>query len=173
MAWALVTTLGSLCGVTGLLIAQGFGALFIAMVILSISWSGALPFLEALTLSHLKDRVTAYGPIRMWGSLGFICATLVVGQHIDHYSSAVVPWIFLLILAGLLLISFVLPTNISADQSRPTALWSDLTATLSQSGPVALLGAGFLMAAAHGAFNVLFSIHLSQHGYGGASISAL
>lgn len=168
-----LTTLGSLCGVAGLLNAQGFGALFFAMVILSIFWSGALPLLEAMTLSHLKGRVAAYGPIRMWGSQGFICATLVAGQLIDHYTSTVVPWIFLLILAGLLPISFALPSNISADRSRPSALWSDLKATLGQSGPVAVLGAGFLMAAAHGAFNVFFSIHLSQHGYGGASISAL
>jgi PPP family 3-phenylpropionic acid transporter len=132
----------------------GSSARDIAMVILSNSWSGA-PLLEAMTLSHLKGR-TAYGPIRMWGSLGLICAILVAGQLIDHHSSAVVPRIFLLILAGLLPISFASLSNISADQSRPSAFWADLTATLSQSGPVAVLGAGFLMAAAPGAFNVFF-----------------
>ncbi len=168
-----LTTLGSLCGVLALTGAQGFGGLLVAMAILSVFWSGSLPLLEALTLSHVSNSLAAYGPIRMWGSAGFIGATLLLGQFVERYSSAVVPWFCLLLLLALLPISLILPNDARGKTSKPSALWLEIKAMLGRPAPVAILGAGFLMAAAHGAFNVFFSIHLAQSGYGGTAISIL
>ena len=168
-----LTTLGSLCGLSAFTIASSFSGMFIAIAALSLFWSGTLPLLETLTFAYIEDRVVHYGPIRMWGSLGFLGAVLAVGKLLDLYSFTIVPWVCGLILLSLLPISLVLPDALPRNKSRMSGHLPNFKATLFQPTVISLLGASFLMATAHGAFNVFYSIHLSEHGYGGLEISAL
>src|SRR3970282_1266082 len=46
---------------------------------LSVLSAGALPLVEAITMGSLAGRHGAYGPIRVWGSVGFIAVVLAGG----------------------------------------------------------------------------------------------
>lgn len=168
-----LSILGSLCGLSAFMVADGFVGRLLAMVVLSLCWSGTLPLLEAVTFAHLGDRVARYGAIRLWGSLGFLAAVLAVGHLLDAYPVAIVPWACWLILLGLLPISLLLPAATPCRHSRSGRPWPPFRTMLAEPAVIALLAAGFLMAAAHGALNVFYSIHLSQHGYDTPTIGLL
>lgn len=168
-----LSVLGSLCGLSAFMAADGFGGMLLAMVLLSLFWSGTLPLLETVTFAHLGDRAAHYGSIRMWGSAGFLAAVLAVGRLLDIYPATIVPWACWLILLALLPISLALPAAIPRRESHPGVPWSQFRTVLAQPTVTAMLGAGFLMAAAHGALNVFYSIHLSEHGYDASTIGLL
>src|SRR6266568_4514284 len=59
-----------------------------AMGVLS---AGAIPLVEAITLGSLAGQAGRYGPIRLWGSLGFIAAVLGGGAWLDFQPVRGVP----------------------------------------------------------------------------------
>ena len=93
----------------GLFAAQSFEALFAIVLLMSFFLSAALPQVELTTLSHLGARSTEYGRIRVWGSLGFIAAVLIVGYVLDVVPIAVLLWIMLAILAGVTILLLLVP----------------------------------------------------------------
>ncbi len=166
-----LTALGGACGLLAFMLGEGFAGMLLGMTILALFWNGAPALLETLTFDHLRERATHYGPIRTWGSLGFVAAVLAMGQLLERHSTGIVPWACWVILLGLLLLSFALPDA----PCRPRAATSMPVFKTMLAKPVvaATLAAGFLMAAAHGALNVFYTIHLSQHGYGASAIGIL
>lgn len=162
--------LGSLGGLTVFMFATSLTGKLLAMAVLALFWNGALPLLETLTFDQLGTRSARYGTIRLWGSLGFIVAVLAVGRLAEAYSIAVVLWACWLILLSLLLLSAGLPGAAAWYRSRVTTSLPTLRTTLAKPTVATVLAASFLMAAAHGALNVFYSIHLSQNGYGGLAI---
>src|SRR3970282_1859686 len=59
--------------------AQGALAVALVMLLMSLLSAGALPIVEAITMASLEGRAERYGPIRMWGSIGFIAGGLGTG----------------------------------------------------------------------------------------------
>lgn len=165
--------LGSLGGLSAFMLATSMADKLLAMAVLALFWNGALPLLEALAFDHLGTRSARYGTIRLWGSLGFIVAVLAVGRLAEAYSIAVVLWACWLILLSLLLLSLGLPGASFSYRSRITTSIASFRASLAKPSVATMLAASFLMAAAHGALNVFYSIHLSQNGYGGLAIGVL
>ena len=68
---------------------------------MSFFLSAALPLIEVTTLTHLGERTAQYGRIRVWGSVGFIAAVLVVGYVLDWLPIGALLWIMLAILLAL------------------------------------------------------------------------
>src|SRR5512145_2613230 len=72
-------------------------ALLIA--VMSLLSAGALPIVEAITLGSLAGqpgaqpgaRLGRYGPIRLWGSVGFVAAVLAGGAWLDFYPVSALP----------------------------------------------------------------------------------
>jgi MFS transporter, PPP family, 3-phenylpropionic acid transporter len=141
----------------------GFGA--IAWLIAGTSGlaAGALPLVEAITLAALAGQPGRYGPVRLWGSIGFIAAVLGGGAWLDLRSVASLPAALALGALACLLSALWLPAG-SRHASRKAA-------PLALERPaLALLGAGFCMSAAHGALYAFFTLHLQREGYSGAAI---
>jgi len=137
--------------------------LIAAMSVLS---AGALPLVEAITLRSLAGRHGAYGPIRVWGSLGFIAVVLAGGLWLDRQSVSALPaWIAAFMLAALIA-ALGLPRT-----ARPAA--AQAGALRFAPGAGALLAAGFCMALAHGALYAFLTLHLEREGYRGTVIGAL
>src|SRR5690348_887706 len=86
---AAVTGLISYCGV---FFGESFAWLFIIMALLSFFWSASLPLIEATTLSYLGASTAQYGRIRVWGSVGFICAVTGMGYTLDALDIAALLW---------------------------------------------------------------------------------
>ena len=137
--------------------------LILVMILYSVFWSAVLPQFEAVTLAHLATRSARYSRIRLWGSVGFVLASAAVGWVLDRTGSLTLPWILLVFIAGVVVMSFV----VSEPPSRSSATIS--SAKDARPAPiramVCLLLSCALMQASHGPYYVFFSIHLAGLGY--------
>jgi MFS transporter, PPP family, 3-phenylpropionic acid transporter len=147
-----------------------FAVVMAAMAAFSIFWAASLPLVEALTFDHLRDNPARYSRIRLWGSIGFIIVVQGCGALLDRLSMVAVLWVGSAALCALALCSLRLP---EAVPHAPTAAGAAFGEVLRQPRVRALLAASFAMAAAHGTFNIFYSIFLAAHGYSKALVGAL
>ena len=146
----------------GLFAARGFEALFAIVLLMSFFLSAALPLIEVTTLTHLGEHTAQYGRIRVWGSIGFIAAVLIVGYALDRLPIAALLWIMLAILAGAIALLVLVPEAPHVEHGHAHTPIADV---LRQPQVVALMVACALMAVAHGPYYTFFSIHLVGYGY--------
>ncbi|MFA6041883.1 MAG: MFS transporter, partial [Methylophilus sp.] len=85
VVWIKLAALLGLLGFIAVFWAHSFFWLFLVMAALSLFTSSIMPLSESLTLAHLAKTKGHYSRIRMWGSLGFIVASVVLGFFIDWY----------------------------------------------------------------------------------------
>src|SRR5258708_4035939 len=127
--------------------------------------AGALPLVEAMTLGS-PSGPARYGPIRLWGSVGFIAIVLAGGLWLDFRSAETLPAALALLALAALGASVSLPrgaTHPAAQQPRLST----------PPGAGAVLGAGFGMALAHGALSAFFTLHLQREGHSGIAVGVL
>lgn len=132
-------------------------------------WCASLPLVEALTFGHLRKNPEGYGRVRVWGSVGFVVTVFGVGLWLDYRPIDSLLGITLAVLVCTLIAAWQLidiprESQVLAPQSIPR---------LYQTNAIALMAVGFLMSAAHGAFYVFYSIHLTGHGYSTIAIGLL
>ncbi|MGH8751230.1 MAG: MFS transporter [Burkholderiales bacterium] len=146
----------------GVFFGTGFWWMFVVMALIAFFWSASLPLIEATTLSHLGDSSASYGRVRLWGSIGFIAAVIVIGYVLDFAPVKTLLWLVLGTMAGILLFSRYIPeAAISAHHSDRQPVMQ----ILRRPEVLALFAACFLMVAAHGPFYTFYSLYLVEHGY--------
>ena len=130
---------------------------------------GAMPLVESLTMAAVRARPAAYGGIRLWGSVGFICAVMLVGMQLDHFG--VGSLLTTLVVSLLAALGFAC-TLVDERGERRSAVepWHAL---LRNRAVARLLLACFLMSMAHGPFYAFFSIHLAALGFSKTVIGLL
>ena len=146
----------------GLFAARDFESLFAIVLLMSFFLSAALPLVEVATLTHLGEHTAQYGRIRVWGSVGFIAAVLIVGYALDWLPIRALLWIMLAILVGAIALLMLVPEAPHAEHSHDH---TPIAHVLRQPQVVALMVACALMAVAHGPYYTFFSIHLVGYGY--------
>ncbi len=154
-----------------LLLTNSFWLLFVAVLLASFFWSAALPLVEATTMTLLKGDSGAYSRLRLWGSVGFVCATLVAGYIIEARGVAILPWAVIAIMASLALYSWQVPNAPVVVENHSEQ--SSFRSVLAQTEVRALLLSCFLMALAHGAYYSFYSIYVAEHGYAQSMIGWL
>ena len=160
--WIKLTAFLGLCGFTAVFWAHGFFWLFFVMAALSLFTSSTLPLAESLTLAHLATTNGHYSRIRMWGSLGFIVAAVVLGFMIDIAGITSLLWFLLIVQMTLFVLSYTLPEpKIEAHAHDHFSIWQ----VIKQPNVIALLVGCSLMVTAHGVLYNFYSIYLSEHGY--------
>ena len=164
------TLAASLIAFAGFLLTRQFYYLALTMVVMSLFWSASLPLVEALTLGHLRHQVERYGRVRLWGSMGFIVAVQGVGLLLVALPVVSIPLACLGLLGGALLIAMLLPESAPVEVDHGGG---GLREVLAQPAVIALLAAGFMMAAAHAPLYTFLSIHLVDLGYDKAVIGVL
>ncbi len=144
----------------------------IALVFLyTLTWNALLPQIEALTLDWLDKSPNRYGPIRSWGSIGFIVAVIALGKLLEIEGSHWVPWLLLFSLLGL---TFFLTTvdehhKLDSIGSSSHSFWRSLTTK-----PIAVFFfTTFCLQLSHGVYYALFSVYLEDFGYSRSAISYL
>jgi PPP family 3-phenylpropionic acid transporter len=168
--WIRLTALLGLCGFTAVFWAHGFFWLFFVMAALSLFTSSTLPLAESLTLAHLATTNGHYSRIRMWGSLGFIVAAVVLGFLIDISGIASLLWFLLAVQISLFALSYTLPeAKVAAHEHDHFSIWQ----VIKQPNVIALLVGCSLMVTAHGVLYNFYSIYLSEHGYSKGTIGLL
>jgi PPP family 3-phenylpropionic acid transporter len=161
----------SVClGFAALYVVRGLPGTMLAMFLLSVLAAGALPIVESIALAATAGRAGQYGPIRLWGSVGFILAVLGTGAWLDRAS----PDTVLDIVVGLAAIVCVAAMMIPAGgDPRPARAGERIGGVLRRPEVLAFFGACMCMTVAHGAFNAFYSIYLEAAGYSKTAIGAL
>jgi PPP family 3-phenylpropionic acid transporter len=128
--------------------------------------ASAVPLVEALTLGSLAGQAGRYGPIRLWGSVGFIAAMLGGGAWLDHWPATTLPPLLVALSILSLLAALALPAGV---RRTHVAGGAPLLTPAARS----LLAAGFCMAIAHGTLYTFFTLHLERAGHNGMAIGSL
>ena len=150
---------------------DGYAGVVAIMLVMSLLSAGALPLVEALTLGSLGARTERYGPIRLWGSVGFVAGVLATGAWLDAHPPQSLLGVIVL-LAGLTLgVSFLVPAGkVAAAGGSGDAR---LLAVLRRPEVLAFFAACFCMNVAHGALYAFYSIYLDAAGYSKTAIGVL
>ena len=146
-----------------------FIGLFAVMCAFCFAYNAVMPQFEAITMSHLDKRSDLYGHIRVWGSIGFITVVALYGWLIERLGVALLPWLMLPLLAGLLVSSY---SNRYAHQPEEIGheRQEGFRARLKRPPVIAFFAAAFLAQISFGPYYTFFSIYLAEHGYSASTL---
>lgn len=162
----------------------------VVMLIYGFFWSAILPQYETLTLSHIKDNMSTYSNMLLWGSSGFILMAAGLGWVFDYLSIQYLPAVMLAIMLLIVINSLVLPAaenddgNINVDDDKNAghientfeAKSSDKKTEQSRAlkiGICSFLVINILLQITHGPYYVFFTIYLQQFNYSNTMIGTL
>jgi PPP family 3-phenylpropionic acid transporter len=165
-----LASLLSIATFLGVFWVRGFWPLALTIMLFSFFWNASLPQIEAITFSHLKERIQRYSSIRLWGSVGFVIAVAMVGQAVEWWGTALVPWLILALYVAIWFSSLSVP---EADSVPRQLCASSLFAVLRHPEVLAFFVACFMMQASHGVYYSFYSIYLEQNDYSKTLIGAL
>ena len=168
--WIKLTSFLGLIGFIGVFWAKGFFWIFLVMSALSLFTSSTLPLAESLTLAHLATTDGHYSRIRLWGSIGFIVASLFLGYLIDLQGINILLWVLLIAQTTIFFLSNTIPeTKEIHHKKNDLSIWK----IIKTPSVIALLIGCTLMVSAHGVLYNFYSIYLKEHGYSSATIGWL
>ncbi len=150
LAFAAIWLVPDYSGMLTLLIAYG---LFI---------NGTLTQFEVVVFQHLAERRAEYARIRLWASIGFVVAVMLLGPVFDRIALTSFPlWV-----GGLYFVCWAGALRIPEPPPHPHHAQSGSVLGILRKRPVqAVLAIGLLMQLSTAPFNAFFSIYLDEHGY--------
>ena len=144
----------------------------LGLVLLHAMLSGQVPLTESLLLQKISPHYKRYGRVRLFGSLGFVVAVVLLGLVLDWLG---IQWL-LALAAGLLLVHMVgswclqdLPKLVQDTSNDKQNLW----ALVHLPHVPLFLVASFLMVFGHMAMYIYFSLYLEAVGYSKTLIGIL
>ena len=138
---------GAALSVTGLSFVHAFGFLLVLMGIYAFFQSPIPPLLDTAALEALGPHPERYGSLRLWGSIGFILATWVLGALIRRSG---VPTIFFYAYAACVIGAALASTRLPEVRPRPQPpLWVGLSHFVRDARWVAFLVSLFLLGIAN------------------------
>ena len=134
--------------------------------LMSLLSAGALPLVEAITLGSLAGRHGAYGPIRVWGSVGFIAVVLAGGLWLDYQPVSALPAAIALFMLAALAVALALPRTARHAAPQPGRLRFP-------SRGVAAPRRRLLHGRGAWRLYAFLTLHLEREGYSGTMIGVL
>lgn len=132
--------------------------------------SGVLPLVDAMALAALSAQPGRYGPVRLWGSVGFIASILAAGAWLDRAPVTVLlPLVATLMLCAALS-ALGLP-RAHTESHHPDARGA--LQVLREPRVAVFFAACFCMTVAHGALYAFYSIYLVENGYSTTTVGVL
>jgi len=165
----LVLSAATLAGFVLLLPARGFAMLLLLSAIAGASFSPLLPLSDAMTLAAAYAGRLDYGRVRLWGSLGFIGATLLAGRLLAGGDADVVLY---LLIAGVLAIlagALLLPRAAPMARRPGHATWRNLL----RPRFLAFLGTATAIQGSHGIYYAFGTLYWRSFGISDATIGLL
>jgi len=65
--------------------AESFGLFAVLSVVYGFVYAPTIALTNSLAFAHIADRDRDFGPIRLWGTIGWIVASILVGQYLLRY----------------------------------------------------------------------------------------
>lgn len=160
--WIRLNTVLGVLGFIAVFWVEGFWPMLFVMGALSLFTSSTMPLSESLTLAHLANTKGHYSRIRMWGSVGFIIASIGLGYLIDWAGISSLLWAILVVQITLFLLTFSLAeVKVAPHHTDDASVWE----IIRRPAVIALLLGCALMVTAHGVLYNFYSIFLAEHGY--------
>lgn len=155
----------------GVFWAYSFWFLTLTMGLMMMFWTAVLPQLEVLTLNSVVGDSKKYGRIRLWGSVGFIALTVIVGKALDYYSTDVPIYIAMMVLVGLFLSTLLLsqPPGLVKPQRSPLPIARFLRDRV----VIIFMISNGLLQLSFGAYYGFFALYMRDLGYSGMETGLL
>lgn len=150
--------------------ASGLTQTALVVALVGTCSAAVLSIVDALTFSVLGAHTHRYGPIRLWGSVGFILAVLATGALLDAVPVARLLWVISGLSVATFVAAFQLPVHAL---ERSAQAPGSLRAILRRPAVAAFFAACTCMTIAHGALYVFYSIYLVEHGYSKSTVGLL
>lgn len=150
---------------SGVFVGEKFFWLVAVISSYSFFWHAVLPQFEVITLTYLDKNHQKYGLIRLWGSLGFMVAVVLLGLifgvlDIDYLPIFILTFLLLIWLSSLSL----KPVEVASRGPSALGFWRLVT----RPTILCFLFASFLLQLSHGPYYTFYSIYLIDH-YGYSS----
>ncbi len=155
-----------------ILLDHSYAWLAMVMALYAFFWHAILPQFEVITLAHLQGQTARYSQIRLWGSIGFILAVVVLGRLLEWFSLDLFPHMLLTVMAGIAISSWWVPNAQPAVSSRPSDEGGFLR-QLSRPGVLAFYLSVALMLLSHGPYYTFLTLHLEALVYSRSLIGVL
>ena len=155
-----------LAGVTALFMAVSLNLIVLAVVVFlfGLLWASILPLTDGLSVSVSEAALADYGRLRVWGSIGFVVASLAGGAWLADEHIAAFPFVLAALMLALAFAAQGFPRlALAADGDREDS--SGFSRGFYQ-----LLAIAFIMQISHGAYYGFFSLHLAAAGFSGWQI---
>lgn len=166
---AILTALASVIAIAVLGAASGLVFIAAAAVALAFVSAPALPLVDAYGLKGLALRGRSYGPVRLWGSIAFIVATLVGGLLLDIIAPGHLIWLIFVGNCTLALAVMALPAQLRAAAPAAHAPHSHLR----QGAFLAIAAAASLIQASHAVYYGFSTLDWTAKGFDGVTIGVL
>lgn len=154
----------------GVFIDSSYWWLALVMLLFSFFWNATLPQFEANTMNHLGEDTHRYSVVRLWGSLGFVAAVVVIGSLLDKHGYQLVPVSVFILYVLISVFSFLVK---EAPHKPHHASQVSILLVLKQPHILALLLICFLAQMSHGPYYTFYSIYLKQFGYSSTTLGWL
>jgi PPP family 3-phenylpropionic acid transporter len=166
----LIASLASVVCYAALGFVSSVAAITLGFIAASIAFTPIMPLTEAYALHELPRRGRAYGPVRLWGSVSFIAATIGAGYLADLIVPGHLIWVIVAMLGvnalGALLLPATEPHPPAEDAPRASALLRDRAF-------LAVIAAAGLIQASHATFYGFSTLDWKASGIGGVTIGLL
>ncbi|MAR93153.1 MAG: MFS transporter [Pseudomonadales bacterium] len=149
----------------------GFWGMALVMAGFSFFWNAILPQFEVITLRHLGPATDRYSRIRVWGSVGFVCAVVGLGWYFDAYPLTGLPYVALTLLMLIAVSSFLVHSPEGRVVQRGSL--QAFIAHLRQPQVILFFSICFLMQVSHGPYYAFFSIYMEDYGHSKTVIGVL
>ena len=150
---------------------HSFWGLTLVFGLMMMFWTAVLPQLEVITIQSVQPTKISYGQVRLWGSVGFIVLTIVVGKALDVFSSEAPIYASLVVLTGLFFSSLFIqqPAKQHHESAVGGTLWKFAR---SKTFVLFLLSAGLLQVS-FGAYYGFFALYMRDLDYTGQQTGVL
>ncbi|MDR0480962.1 MAG: MFS transporter [Gallionellaceae bacterium] len=165
-----MAALGGVITYLGMFFTTQFVGVLLTMALMNFFWSASMPLVEATAFSYLGKHSSRYGRIRSWGSVGFIVTVLGLGYAFDYIAIGWLLWAGFGIMLGIVIFAYQIPHVETVVHHTDHLPIRDI---MLQPPVLALFGACFLMAVAHGPYYAFYSIYLDDHGYAKSAVGLL
>ena len=144
----------------------------LALAVLAFGTAPVLPFAEATALEQAERHHFRYGPVRLWGSLGYVGAAAGFGAVLDRTGSGAGPAAALVLLLLAATATWRLPAAEGASDPKGRQAGSVLS-QIRETRSLRLFAGCALMQVGHGGYYAFYTLRLQDLGYPGWAIGSL
>jgi PPP family 3-phenylpropionic acid transporter len=148
----------------------GLWPIFVLVPAMVVLYQGAVPLVDAITLTFDRRGVLSYGSARLWGSAGYIATNVACGIVVGAFGAPVIFPIMLVALGLFVAVTFLIPPSRPVGAAPPAAAPAK---TVPRRQFYAFLAAAGLLQGSHALLYSFGSLHWLALGYSEAAVGFL